>query len=684
MELVTDVENTVRFGAKNSERFADPYEPNNKLVMVGTLNVSKDDHDIFTYHHNVVKEYDDPKDLQAQLDKTTLLIAHNAVHDLVWLWESGFVYDGPVFDTMLAQYLLNKGNREGVSLAACCEKHELTYQKSDFMKAQLNMGINVDDMDYDTLCDYLEDDLRSTRELYHVLKKLLADEGMTQLHRDTCETAKVVAEINRNGLKIDADKLEEVKHEYIKEQNALAGEIKELVSHFVGDTPINLNSSDDLSKLLYSRELTCSKDEWEHKFNDRMPKVDFNQALSKNTAIIYRTNMEQCTACKGEGKTYPNTKKGVPRKNGLICKTCYGKGYILHKTDKIAGMMFSPLDATWVRHAGFVTDGDALERLEATAKMKGLDKHVKLLQSIRRTNQISTYVNTFVAGYSTYTKWHDGILHANLTQHVAATGRFSSVKPNMQNQPRGNTFPVKKCVVSRWEGGEILEADWAQLEFRAAAYLSQDPIAIQEIRTGFDVHSYTASVITAAGQTTNRQEAKPHTFAPLYGATGYGRTSAEASYYEGFIKKYQGMADWHTRLGQEVLSTKRKEITLPSGRKYAFPQAYRRRDGKPTYFTKIKNYPVQGFATADIVPLAMRHASRLLKEGGYKSLLALQVHDSLLFDVYPGEREDIIALVKHIDDNLIGWINEHWGIDFNVPLLLECKIGPNWMETKDV
>ena len=66
--------------------------------------------------------------------------------------------------------------------------------------------------------------------------------------------------------------------------------------------------------------------------------------------------------------------------------------------------------------------------------------------------------------------------------------------------PRGGTFPVKKVFVSRWDGGQILEADFAQLEFRVSAFLSQDKTAMKEIEDGFDVHSYTASVISDAGR----------------------------------------------------------------------------------------------------------------------------------------------------------------------------------------
>ena len=80
-------------------------------------------------------------------------------------------------------------------------------------------------------------------------------------------------------------------------------------------------------------------------------------------------------------------------------------------------------------------------------------------------------------------------------------------------------------------------------------------------------------VISDAGQPTSRQDAKAHTFAPLYGATGYGRTQAEAAYYTQFTDKYKGIAAWHKRLAKEVLAT--GCITTPSGRAFAFPDATR-------------------------------------------------------------------------------------------------------------
>ena len=164
-----------------------------------------------------------------------------------------------------------------------------------------------------------------------------------------------------------------------------------------------------------------------------------------------------------------------------------------------------------------------------------MTKAQDFLHKVRRLSALDTYLSSFVDGIETYMK-NDGKLHVRLVQHRTATGRLASDSPNLQNMPRGNTFPIKKVFKSRWKGGKIIEADFAQLEFRTAAFLGQDNIAKDEINTGFDVHSYTAKVISDAGQQTSRQEAKEHTFAPLFGATGYGKTTAEETYYKQFIK----------------------------------------------------------------------------------------------------------------------------------------------------
>jgi DNA polymerase I-like protein with 3'-5' exonuclease and polymerase domains len=103
MRLVLDVENTVT--TRNEKLHLDPFEPENTLVMVGMLT---DDgaETIVTFDHAEQQPTTDGYNIvQSTLDKTTLLVAHNAAHDLVWLWESGFTYTGKIFDTMLGEYV---------------------------------------------------------------------------------------------------------------------------------------------------------------------------------------------------------------------------------------------------------------------------------------------------------------------------------------------------------------------------------------------------------------------------------------------------------------------------------------------------------------------------------------------------------------------------------------------------
>ena len=91
---------------------------------------------------------------------------------------------------------------------------------------------------------------------------------------------------------------------------------------------------------------------------------------------------------------------------------------------------------------------------------------------------------------------------------------------------------------------------------------------------------------------------------------------------------------------------------------------------------------MQSFATADIVPLALLHIDNLLER--MKSCIVNTVHDSIVIDVHPEEKNAVIGVIDKTNKELSSLISSRWGISFNVPLLLEAKIGYNWLDTKDV
>ena len=111
--------------------------------------------------------------------------------------------------------------------------------------------------------------------------------------------------------------------------------------------------------------------------------------------------------------------------------------------------------------------------------------------------------------------------------------------------------------------------------------------------------------------------------------------------------------------------------------------ATRRANGSITYFTQVKNYPVQSFATADIVPVSLIYIDKMLQANKLLSCVVNTVHDSIVIDVHPSEKEKVIRIIKRTNDVLVDIVNKKWDIDFNVPLLLEAKIGKNWLDTKD-
>jgi len=682
MRLVLDVENSVTW--RDGKIFNDPFEPTNTLTQVGMVNA--DNHEelhIVNLDHNEAKDTSGAGRalVQSVLDMTTLLIMHNARHDLMWLWESGFTYDGPIYDTMLAEYLLQRGQKAALSLEACAIRRNLAEQKEDYLSTCIKKGINTNETDLSKLSLYLRADLLTTSELFHSIEADYATPESKSLHtvrEVTFDTCKTLTRMYMSGIRVDLEELERVREQFEDERSELETRLQSKVRELMGDTPINIGSPEQMSQVVFSVRMN-NKKEWADLFDFTNDSAEFRSAVKANSHPIYRTKAFTCPTCEGEGKTYKTKKDGTRFAKPNKCKDCDARGFQLTQTDQIAGLRFSAPNKKWVSANGFSTSKDKLQLLISTAKTHNKHEAVAFLQDYLRFSAISSYLSTFVDGIGIYSK-DDGFLHATLTQSVTATGRFSGKEPNMQNMPRGGTFPVKRVFVSRWKGGQICEADFAQLEFRTAAYLAQDEIAMEEINTGFDVHSYTAKVISDAGQPTTRQQAKEHTFAPLFGATGYGRSKAEEAYYIQFIDKYKGIAAWHKNLGEEAMRF--NKITNVSGRQYAFPDISRRSNGSVTHFTMIKNYPVQGFATGDVVPVVLNEMYKRLEP--MQSCLVNTVHDSTVIDIHPDEVDQVLGMVNDMNEGLTDLVESVYGIRMNVPLLLEAKIGPNWLDTVDV
>src|SRR5210317_168559 len=226
MKLTLDVENTVT--KRDGKMYLDPFEPDNKLVMVGCLT-------------DTGKEYlyrDNFDGVQGHLDEATILIAHNAAYDLMWLWECGFKYDGPVFDTMLGEYVLQRGQKQPLSLEACAERYELETQKQDTLKEYFKKGVGVDEIPPEELSSYLSADLHATQQLSDRIYRKLNTVEYASLMDTVILTNKVAVTLGRiyqRGFKVDVSKLDEVRVEFEKEKQQIEGRLNEQVKYLMGD-----------------------------------------------------------------------------------------------------------------------------------------------------------------------------------------------------------------------------------------------------------------------------------------------------------------------------------------------------------------------------------------------------------------------------------------------------------------
>ena len=224
------------------------------------------------------------------------------------------------------------------------------------------------------------------------------------------------------------------------------------------------------------------------------------------------------------------------------------------------------------------------------------------------------------------------------------------------------------------------ESDGAQLEFRVAGFMGQDAVAYESIANGEDVHSFTASVLTANGQETNRQDAKAHTFKPLYG--GQSGTKAEQAYYTAFKQKYTGIAAAQERWKGEVVKT--KQLILPTGLRFYWPDTRVTSTGYITNSTNICNYPVQYFATGEIIPIGLVFMWHWIKVLKLQSFIVNTIHDSIASEVHPEEQEIIKSLgQRSLTDDVYTYLHKVYGIKFNFPLGTGSKFSRNWALTKE-
>jgi DNA polymerase-1 len=275
----------------------------------------------------------------------------------------------------------------------------------------------------------------------------------------------------------------------------------------------------------------------------------------------------------------------------------------------------------------------------------------------------------------------DSRVHTTFQAAATATGRLSSVNPNLQNIPVRTELgrEIRAAFVAR-PGTQLLSADYSQIELRLLAHFSGDPLLMRAYAEEIDIHTLTASEVFGvpidAMDKETRNRAKAVNFGIVYGISAFGLAAqlgipqAEArAYIDRYFARYEGVQAFI----QKTLAQTRKDgfVRTMFGRLRPIPDIESRNPNQRGFAERTAiNTPLQGTA-ADLIKLAMIALDRKLAGRGLKTRMVLQVHDELLFEVPHEETDEVRTLVRAEMEGVV---------QLSVPLVADAAFGPNWRD----
>jgi DNA polymerase-1 len=276
-----------------------------------------------------------------------------------------------------------------------------------------------------------------------------------------------------------------------------------------------------------------------------------------------------------------------------------------------------------------------------------------------------------------------GRIHTTFNQVGTATGRLSSTNPNLQNIPVRTVVgrEIRAAFIAA-KGNLLMSADYSQIELRLMAHFSQDPLLLDAYRTGKDIHTLTAAEVFEVDAETmdkeTRARAKAVNFGIVYGISPFGLAAQlgieqriAKEYIARYFERYQGVATFIER----TLETVRRDQSVRTafGRVRPIPDIQSRNPNQRGFAERTAvNTPLQGTA-ADLIKIAMLRIDAAMRERKLRSLMTLQVHDELLFDVVPEEADEMQELVKREMES---------AASFTVPIVADVGLGSNWRDIK--
>ncbi len=511
-------------------------------------------------------------------------IGQNVKFDMHVLRNYGINVSLPIYDTMLAHYLVEPDMKHGMDyLSETYLGYTPVHIDELIGKKGKNQG-SMSDVPLDKIAAYAAEDADITLQLKHVLAPMVQQrEVESVLQEIEHPLIPVLAEMEHEGVKIDSAFLNSYSKELETDLLALRSKIFEHAGR-----EFNIDSPKQLGDVLYNEM-----------------KLPF------------------------EGK-----------------KTSTGQ---------------------------LSTNEDALQ---------GLVQHHPIANLLLDFRELGKLKSTYVDALPQLVHSKTGRIHTTFNQTIAATGRLSSVSPNLQNIPirteRGQM--VRKAFIARDENHILLSADYSQIELRLVAEISKDEAMLEAFDNGMDIHAATAAKVYGVNVSevtkAQRSNAKMVNFGIIYAISAFGLSQRlgiarkeAAELIDNYFKQFPGIKNY-------------MDETLRFAREHGYVQTIK---GRKRFLKDInsRNFTVRGFAereainapvqgsAADMIKIAMINIQQEFKQRKLQSKMTLQVHDELVFDAHKDEVETIKPIIQ---EQMIQ------AIKTRVPILVEVGMGSNWLE----
>ena len=350
-----------------------------------------------------------------------------------------------------------------------------------------------------------------------------------------------------------------------------------------------------------------------------------------------------------------------------------GEVFNINSPKQLGEILFDKLNISTFNNKKHSTGFDILSQIE--------DEH-EIIPLILRYRKIQKLKSTYLDAYKNIILKNGDIIHTVFNQMLTSTGRLSSSEPNLQNIPvrdeEGRS--LRKMFISRFDNGQIVGADYNQIELRLLAHFSGDKTLIEAFQNNKDIHKITASQIFGIKEEDvtqqQRRDAKAVNFGIIYGISDFGlsnnvgisRKSAKL-YIEKYFEKYPNVRKYMDN--NIEFAKKNGYISTIFNRRRKIPEINSNVHFKRMFGERVAmNMPLQGSAS-DIIKLAMIKVFNNFNDKKLKSKLVLQIHDELIVDAHPDEIDLVKNILRESMENVI---------KLKVPLIVQIDSGKTWYD----